>query len=314
MFPNLNTYGKIYKTVHFLPFLYPYIRYKTRKYICYILQLETDEKVYCIGSNGLYHNSKTSIGKTIDSICQTYFLLFLVNMSFLIIGVMGYVEDEKEIFQGVKGAGKDTIVDTWMEKYSTPETVLKIALADKMKNILVDRYRISKSDQESIGKERFLDLPSRPEASFRDLCIWLGTSVVRTELKLDKFWIHYVDKKIQSFVKTFEDELCEYSGLHMDMVKNTITKHMPDWKDGQRKIVFIPDIRFYNEYKYFKNKYGDNCRMIMVKRQTKTVTITQQDAHISNQYDPLMVPDCVIDNDSTPMDMAERLHGYMSEA
>lgn len=232
-------------------------------------------------------------------------------MSYCIIGVMGYVEDSKGNFRGVKGAGKDTLVDTWMSHYGKDYEVLKIPMAEYMKSVLKNRYDFKKSHMNNKGKEQMLDLSEKPEASFRDLCIQLGTSVVREELKCDMFWLNYMDKQIQSFIKSFEEELQDFSGLPFEEIVKVLKKHMPNWKNqGKKKIVFIPDIRFQNEYDYFNQKYGKHCYMVQVKRVVNNLSPRSTDQHISNRSHASMEPDFVLYNQSTPENLA---HAFQSK-
>ena len=240
-------------------------------------------------------------------------------MSYCIIGVMGHVEDSKGNFRGVKGAGKDTLVDAWIAQYGKDYETLKLPLAAYTKQVLQSRYALKDMDMDHKGKDQMLGLSDNPEASFRDLCIQLATSVVREELKCDEFWLHYVNKRIRAFIQSFEEELEEYSGAPSDSsddrrrlareeIVKVLKKHMPNWSEtGKKKIIFIPDIRFQNEYDYFKRKYGQHCHMVQVKRIVEQVSPQASDQHISNQSHPNMKPECILSNDGTPDELAYSL-------
>lgn len=259
-----------------------------------------------------------------------------------IVGLMGYAYggEKKPIVLGVKGVGKDlayTLVAK--ETKEKPEiSVFRVSFATDLKEMMEHYYDLDK-EYYSLPQNKEKPLPQLSGWTCRKIWEIFGTEVVRKrvqrylphlEMDMENIWIEHASQFLkwnelsrvaQITAQLFQlsaheclyeqkDKVIPRLGHSFQELVEALQKAMNDYemppspfdKYEENVIVFVTDLRFYNEYKALKKQ---GAKFIQIRRRLPVPA--EKDDHITNQVDPRMKPDYVIYNNQSPERLADSM-------
>jgi len=257
-----------------------------------------------------------------------------------IVAITGVLLDEKDDEVGVKGVGKDTVAEYMFDDLQFTHDVEFASLAGPLKDSMSKLYNIARSKYDT-PEYKEQPIGTLDDWSYRRILECYGTDVIREgvkkvlpELAVDcrQIWLNKICNYIQrenlepterlvadtfdiSNYEMFEIPRnvviprlkCSFNQLHRAVIAKMVECKMPvpNREKTWEKMLIITDVRFLNEYTALKNV---GATVIQVRR--KNVKAVKTD-HPSNQVNPEMVPDYVIQNMGTLFELQERVREVM---
>lgn len=247
-----------------------------------------------------------------------------------VIGLMGKAVNEKGDVVGVKRVGKDTAADMMALQVPVNVHCSKTHFAQGLKQTLSQHYGI---DLPIHDTNEFKEAPIHRlnDWSWRRLLEIAGTDLARKGLgqklgvSTDAVWSNKVLYTILKETLSSEDRmaaeiygLSDYDLFERDPEEPVVglgvgrkklfeafkeimkEKELPSPPDVKEKLIFIPDLRFPNEYHMLKSlpERHPHIRVIILQVLRRLPEVpTPTSLHPSNQVYPEMEPDHIIIND-----------------
>jgi hypothetical protein len=178
---------------------------------------------------------------------------------------------------GTKGSGKDTSV---AHLRSNPR-IACYALADPLKQVTRDLFQMTEAQMHDPVVKETVD--PRWNRSPRELLQWLGTDCIRDQIDPD-FWL-------KRFVLWYDQVV----------------------RDGSVDAVFVTDIRFRNEAEMVHRLGGKVVRVVRGERGGDSKDSTDPThTHVSETQLDTVVPDVVVQNDSTVDTLQQSINDLMA--
>jgi hypothetical protein len=196
-------------------------------------------------------------------------------------------------FGGRKFSGKDTAAEALIDRHK----FVRIALADKLKDICAKVFDIYRSDMDNPDlKEKPFSIPILIRSShINDLLDQLeDDGFIITENMWSVICHEFVGKKLLSIRECLQivgTDICR-NYIADDMWLQYVSKVL----DKESRDVVITDARYKNERDFLKSK---GAILVLVKRKSLENKTTQTDLHISeNQLGDESEYDVIVNNDS----------------
>lgn len=197
---------------------------------------------------------------------------------------------------GMKGVGKDTVAGyVQKEALQADWDVVTLSFADPLKDLVALVYGLDRDTYDRPGmKEQ--PLIQYPGWTYRRFLETVGTEVGR--YFQPDLWTEQLCERVQreaaspwSMIKVPEEQVlarCQEVGLPLPAKR--------------RKLIQVTDVRFKNEYDRLKSL---GAQIVQVNRRTAQEGVTA--GHVSNQFNPSLVPDIVVNNYGSWADLAQQI-------
>lgn len=237
----------------------------------------------------------------------------------MIIAIMGKCTNEHNQFIGVKQAGKDTVRDI-IKNNTTQHKVQYLNFADKLKETITNIYQSQVPDiYQRLNTQELKEtpIPELNNKTPRWLAEYFGTELMNSSKLLKGIWIKYYLYEIlkQLLPSPLEQFIVDMIGpanfnldtLHHELINmQNALKHF-DFPETPKSKLYLPtlfitsDLRFPAEYIALNTLKQLNICKVLVVQVTRTLPgqIPSPNIHPSNQSYPEMVPDIIIENNSS---------------
>lgn len=220
----------------------------------------------------------------------------------LVVGYTGRLvsaEDGKTVV-GVKEVGKDTVAD-FLAAHARNRLgfeVIRLSFADALKTLVEQVYGLSRDHYDQPGRKE-IPIPQYPGYSYRLFLTKIGTDVAR-HLNAP-IWINILKDRLKKELAS------PWSILAVDEAQIQAQLRdagLPEPLPQRRKLIQITDVRFKNEYDMLKEL---GAKIVQVTRRAADHSVNPLDQHASNGFDSTMVPDIVVDNDGSLLDLYDTI-------
>lgn len=208
----------------------------------------------------------------------------------IIIGYMGRLEDPEGRPIGTKGVGKDTLAEMLSVhvRHSHQIHSESLSFADSLKNFISVYFDLPRElyDKSSMKEVQLLKYPGWTYRKFLEV---FGTEIGRATHQ--DMWVELMRNQIQDRLDETGGYLKQFKSAVLETLQHKADL-LPKPNRGP-KLIQITDVRFKNEYDMLKSM---GAVILQVKRRLNPDDPYQPSDHVSNQVDPSMEPDIIVDN------------------